>query len=351
MVDVKKLVEVINKEGRQGPKDLKSKEVFSWVHKQMDLTYSEYINILEENSIPESERKTNRNAFFIKEENGRFQLLKSKEEEIRKYICYIVRENPGITSSETREKFKIIYQDYTLIDLMDQKNLTSNQDIIDQTIRNILVSNYFKKLNNILFYRSEEKPFKYTLKKPGFILAAEVENLLNKNKIFEKYLEEELDVNTNINITKGIGFYTEEELQQKYEQNKKYNFYDMFDAKTYQKGRIPTDSKLKATAFFRSKYKCEVNSNHITFPTNYYPNYLEGHHLIPISAQKNFASINLDCIENLVSLCPICHSQIHYGTKEAKKEIFETIIKSREADLARIGFTEPILKVIFETYY
>lgn len=108
---------------------------------------------------------------------------------------------------------------------------------------------------------------------------------------------------------------------------------------------------IKTTRFHNTNYSCEINDKHITFPTNSYPNYLEGHHLIPISAQRNFVSINLDCIENMVSLCPICHSQIHYGTKEAKLFIFNFIANARKKDLESIGFREEILKVVFEIYY
>ena len=351
MNDVKKIVEIINKEGRQGPKDLKSLEVYNWVSHRINISYDEYKKILDNNSILEKDRLLNRNAFFVVEESGKYQLFKSKEDEIRKYICYIVRENPNITSSEARIKFKYLYKDYTIVDLMDQKNLTSNQDIIDQTIRNIMVSNYFKKKNNVLFNRSESKPYTYTLKEAGLKLSYEVDELLIQHKMLDSIQEEEIDSIDSINISKGIGFYTDTELKQMHEQNKKFNFYDAFDANKNKKGRIPTDSKIKATRFNQTGFKCEVNKEHITFPTNSCPNYLEGHHLVPISTQRNFSSIKLDCIENMVSLCPICHSQIHYGTRDAKLEIFNSIIQNRKKDLESIGFTEEILKVIFDTYY
>ena len=38
-MDVKKIIEIINKEGRQGPKDLKSEEVYNWVKKQLNISY------------------------------------------------------------------------------------------------------------------------------------------------------------------------------------------------------------------------------------------------------------------------------------------------------------------------
>src|SRR5574344_3067103 len=142
---ITKIINLINKNGRQGPKDLKSNEVFNWVTSGISLTYSEYLKILTENSIKYTEREKIRNAYFIIDKKGKYQLFKSNEEEIRKYLCYIVRENPNITSAKAKIKFKTMYRDYTYVDLMDQKNLSSKQDIIDQTIRNILTSNIHKK--------------------------------------------------------------------------------------------------------------------------------------------------------------------------------------------------------------
>ena len=52
-----------------------------------------------------------------------------------------------------------------------------------------------------------------------------------------------------------------------------------------------------------------------------------------------------------MALCPNCHSKIHFGTREEKKEVFDKIVQSRKEDLEKIGFTVPILKVIFDIYY
>ena len=340
-MDVKKIVEVINVEGRQGPKDLKSKEVYEWVKRKINISYEQYLKILKENSIEDKDR----NAFFVILKNGQYKLFKSCEDEIRKYVCYVIRENPNITSSEAKKKLKLIYQEYTIIDLMDQKNLSSEQDIIDQTIRNILVSNYFKVKNNILFNRSIIKPFTYTLTEEGYKLASLVDEILSETKNNTNN-----DIQ-NIEIGKKIDFYTEKELEEIFEANKNFNLYDKFDALTLSKGRIPTDPKIKSTRFYQTNFCCEVNHDHKTFKSVIYPNFVLGHHLVPMAVQKNFASINLDCIDNMVSLCPNCHYQIHYGTREAKKEIFDKIVSNRKDDLLKIGFTEPILKVIFDTYY
>lgn len=346
---ITKIIHLINKNGRQGPKDLKSKEVFGWVSSEMDITYDEYLQILQKHSIPESERETNRNAFFVLDSHNRYQLFKSNEEEIRAYICFIVRENPHITSSEARKKFKIIYQGYTLVDLMDQMNLSSKQDIIDQTIRNILVSNYYKKKNHILFNRSKNTPYTYTLKEAGYKLALEIENRIELIKDINEEKDFEETIETKIEVKKGITIYTDEELSKIKINNKSFNVFDHVEENTI--SRFPTDPKIRTTRFYKANYKCEVNPNHITFPTVSMENYLEGHHLVPMAAQKNFRTTKLDCIENMVALCPICHSQIHYGTYEAKKEVFDTIVEKRKKELESIGFTKEILNVIFDTYY
>ena len=72
---------------------------------------------------------------------------------------------------------------------MEQKNLNSSQDVIDQTFRNILVSNYEKQKNKILFHRSTTKPYVYTVTEKGKELASILEVELSetlKNDIEER---------------------------------------------------------------------------------------------------------------------------------------------------------------------
>lgn len=355
--EITNIIKLINSNGRQGPKDLLSDEVYGWVKKGFNITYDNYKRMIISNSIDESQRSQNRNAFFVLDSHNHYQLFKSNEEEIRKYLCYIVRENPNITSADARITLKQIYRDYTPVDLMDQQNLSSQQDIIDQTIRNILVSNYFKRKNNILFERSLSKPYTYTLKEKGVEFAQEIEEKIQYLNIRDNLVEsEEESINTFNNSLKGIKVYTPEELKEMHEENKHFDMLDYYsDFLSTQQGkrslRFPTDDKIKTTRLDMVNYKCEVNSDHITFETTSLPNYLEGHHMIPMAAQKNFPSIKLDCIENMVALCPVCHAQITYGTKEEKKKIFDAIVAKRKKDFESIGFTEPILKVIFDTYY
>ena len=61
----------------------------------------------------------------------------------------------------------------------------------------------------------------------------------------------------------------------------------------------------------------KIGENHATFESIHGTQYLEAHHLIPMKAQKDFLSenINLDRLENIVALCPNCHKAVHYGTR------------------------------------
>lgn len=343
--EVRKIVEVINKEGRQGPKDLKSKEVYNWVTEHIDITYEDYLNILKNNAIKDEDRDKNRDAFFTIE-HGKYRFFKTRESEIRKYCCYVVKYNPHITSSEVINKVRLLYNEYTTIDLMEQKNLESKQDVINQTIRNIMVSNYDRRANYILFERSNNKPFTYTLKPDGLILANELEEFLENKKL--EYLSE---INPESISCENINSYSEEELSKINNQNKKFNYSDIKDKGITISQRVPTDERIKLTRFVQTSYTCEADASHITFATSRFPNFLEGHHLIPLSAQRTFPDVKLDCIQNMVSLCPNCHKKIHYAEEHVKLELFNQIIENRKSDFEEIGFTIDDLQEIFKNFY
>ena len=47
----------------------------------------------------------------------------------------------------------------------------------------------------------------------------------------------------------------------------------------------------------------------------------------------------LDCIENIISLCPICHRGFHHGITDHKKVLIEKIYDTRSA-LNNFGIEE-----------
>ena len=69
---------------------------------------------------------------------------------------------------------------------------------------------------------------------------------------------------------------------------------------------------------------------------------MEGHHLIPCTySNAKFYwekhGINIDCENNIVSLCPTCHRQIHFGSKEEKKIIIQKLYKIKAQKLEEVG--------------
>ena len=86
-----------------------------------------------------------------------------------------------------------------------------------------------------------------------------------------------------------------------------------------------------------ANYSCEINSTHrffISKSTN--QNYVEAHHLIPISFQSVYEN-GIDTLENIISLCPACHRQIHHAHLSDKKALLDKLFRKREGLLNVAG--------------
>lgn len=116
-------------------------------------------------------------------------------------------------------------------------------------------------------------------------------------------------------------------------------------AKRYSKN--PLIGKI---AIQQANYLCEHISEHTTFISNTtMKQYMEAHHLIPISYQEEMwekFGVNIDCVENIVSLCPNCHRAIHYAEKEYKMEIITKMYEMKKHDLKRIGIDLTLEEVV-----
>ncbi len=90
-----------------------------------------------------------------------------------------------------------------------------------------------------------------------------------------------------------------------------------------------------------SNYKCNVNDSHTTFESKKTKqNFMEAHHLIPMNKAKDVfekQNINIDCVENLVSLCPNCHRATHYGSTRVKQELLTNLYYKKEKEYQKIG--------------
>ncbi len=93
---------------------------------------------------------------------------------------------------------------------------------------------------------------------------------------------------------------------------------------TVNETKVQRDPLVLARALEAAEFKCELACSNTLFVRKSNKEfYTEGHHLIPLKYQKDFA-YSLDVEANIVSLCPTCHRELHYGEdgKEKVKELY-----------------------------
>ncbi|MDR0484871.1 MAG: HNH endonuclease [Alphaproteobacteria bacterium] len=117
---------------------------------------------------------------------------------------------------------------------------------------------------------------------------------------------------------------------------KNMNYEDMFfneENEIYLTNKIYThikrDKNLVSEVLIEEDFTCFINSSHITFPSVNRKNYVEGHHIIPLSLQNSFQT-DLDCKDNIIPLCPNCHKAIHLATTDIKIEYIKAIFSKNQ---------------------
>lgn len=210
-------------------------------------------------------------------------------------------------------KFTVLLNSLGIVDEVDKK----------YKISEYVLSNYSDKIKKLFIYN----------KKPDVILT------LNEN-------ETENDIDGDIVQDKVIKAFTYDITSLKfYNQNNR-------TPESYKKGntiRYKTNARIAKTALHLADYKCEINPEHITFISKLGKPYMEAHHLIPMAYQKDF-SINIDRIENIVSICPICHSAIHLGDMSTRLEILRKLYDKKEEGIKRVGLNISFGE-LFAKYY
>lgn len=113
--------------------------------------------------------------------------------------------------------------------------------------------------------------------------------------------------------------------------------------------RYKTNPRISKTALDLANHICLGNHEHVTFVSKLGKPYMEAHHLIPMMAQKDF-SINIDRVENIVSICPICHSAIHLGDDATRLELVKKLYDIKEKELKSVGLNISFGE-LFSKYY
>ena len=99
--------------------------------------------------------------------------------------------------------------------------------------------------------------------------------------------------------------------------------------------RYNRSAQNASIAINRAGFNCEINTDHRSFISKKTKkNYVEAHHIIPLSAQDYF-NVSLDVPENIVALCSTCHNELHYGKNITNK--FREIYRKRKKALKRKG--------------
>ncbi|MGB0414359.1 MAG: HNH endonuclease [Coraliomargarita sp.] len=114
--------------------------------------------------------------------------------------------------------------------------------------------------------------------------------------------------------------------------------------RTVAEKKVWARSALLANKCMRSaKYRCEAGMDRDTFTSKRTgENFVEVHHLIPISRQSDFDP-SLDCPENLCCLSPVAHRAIHYGRNEDATRVLYRLLEKKRPTLLKFGINEDYL--------
>lgn len=100
----------------------------------------------------------------------------------------------------------------------------------------------------------------------------------------------------------------------------------------HKRNRIIIDQSIAG-----AQYRCEGYIGHLTFTSKATGKpYMEGHHLIPLRLQAQFAN-DLDTYANVICLCPLCHRLLHFGVDKEKSMLAEKLFEVRQHRLVNAG--------------
>lgn len=105
--------------------------------------------------------------------------------------------------------------------------------------------------------------------------------------------------------------------------------------------RFKTQRKIRDSVLEKAHYMCDCDdAKHFYFESVDLHNYVEGHHVVPMNRQEEYYfddNINLDIPNNIVSLCPNCHCQIHLGSRQARLKILSELFVRNKAKLLTLN--------------
>ena len=253
-----------------------------------------------------------------------------KESEIVKPALKIIKDKPGITTSELIEELQKVVELYP----GDKEILKGRNDTkFSQIVRNLISHKKNNKFGKCVNDRQEGR-------NKGFYINENGENEIQGYN--RREVKEEREDNKLQREIRECNVYDKDEL-------KRANTRSPEKTSRSNNARYKTDARISKTVLKENNYICEIEkltgNKHKTFDTNKGTQYMEGHHLIPMKAQKNFEN-NIDRSDNICCLCPNCHRAIHYGTIKEKRTrltlLYNSKIKRLNDNKIYIDFEELI---------
>ncbi len=109
------------------------------------------------------------------------------------------------------------------------------------------------------------------------------------------------------------------------------------------------NASVAAELIKKTQYQCQIDNKHTSFISGSSGRqYMEVHHIIPISKTEEF-QYSLDIHPNMAVLCPNCHRSVHFGTQEVKSQLLKQLYNERKQFLSDAGINVS-LKKLYEYY-
>ena len=270
---------------------------------------------------------------------GKIFLKMYKDEDYEKALLFFVNQldntkYPNVATKAMKEGI-LLFPFRVFFKLLLEQGSLSEKDILHRIIfinysSDLKKYNETKDINDIQYFENIDyraKKFKsWVLSSLVSVGVLDLEE--NKYKINANLKDQLLSLYRNINYEDMFGLETIDFVQEKVE-NKRYK-------------RNP---ELIEKAKERDGYMCVVDNNHKTFNSNK-KNYTEGHHVLPMSQQKNF-SFEVDDVDNIVSLCPNCHRKIHFS--DDKTELLNYLYEKQKIFFDKHNIEKEVLYSVYNS--
>jgi len=123
------------------------------------------------------------------------------------------------------------------------------------------------------------------------------------------------------------------ENQNKFEKDFfKLKLFDASKVNILDTNKLERDNLFRVYVLNRDGYSCKLCKTSATFKDRLNKEYFEAHHIIPynLNSQEHY-KISLDHPDNMVTLCPTCHRQIHNSNKAETVLLLKKLINSNSS--------------------